>query len=349
MGILTKPAVVRPNYQISQKEMIKVLENLYPNHSQWDKISRMISNTQVNNRYIVRPIQEIVVHTGFEQRNLIYTKEARRLGVQAVRQALEYAGLEARDIDMIIVTSCTGFMMPSLTSHLISKLPFREDTKQLPIAQLGCVAGASAINRASEYCNGFKESNVLIVSVEFCSLCFQPSDCSISDLISAVLFGDSVSACVMRGKGGMGYRVEQNASYLLKNSDRYIAYDVKSTGFHFVLDKKVMSTIKTVAPIMKDFVRKSIGLFPKELDFFVFHTGGRKILDELVNHLEVNERLITLSRCSLAECGNLSSVAVFDVLDRMFASKQRISGERGMLAAFGPGFTAEMNVGTWVE
>jgi predicted naringenin-chalcone synthase len=347
MGTLTRPAMVRPEYQINQDEMIQVLQKLYPHHPQWDKIHRMITNTQVNNRYLVRPIEEIIVHAGFEKRNLIYMSEAKRLGIQAVEQALIHSDLDASDIDMIIVTSCTGFMMPSLTAYLISSLPFRSDTKQLPIAQLGCVAGASAINRAFEYCRAFDNANVLIVSIEFCSLCFQPSDSSISDLISSVLFGDSVSACVMKGKNGTGYRVEDAISFLLKDSERYIAYDIKDTGFHFVLDKKVMSTIKTVSPIMKEFSQRSIGLMPSELDFFIFHTGGKRILDELVTQLEIEEQQIVPSRRSLAECGNLSSVVVFDVLDRMF--ENRMNGEQGILAAFGPGFTAEMNVGAWVS
>ena len=87
--------------------------------------------------------------------------------------------------------------MPSLTAYLISAMSFRNETKQLPIAQLGCVAGASAVNHAFEYCQAFPHANVLIVSVELCSLCFQPTDSSISDLISATLFGDCVGACVM--------------------------------------------------------------------------------------------------------------------------------------------------------
>ncbi|UHA75246.1 type III polyketide synthase [Paenibacillus sp. 481] len=349
MGTLAKPAIVRPQFIVDQDKMIEILEQLHPNHPQWSTIKRMIRNTEVYTRHIVRPIEEIIEHAGFEQRNLIYMEEARRLGIAAVEQALTHAELQPNEIDLIIVTSCTGFMMPSLTAYLISHFPFREDTKQLPIAQLGCVAGASAINRAFEYCSAYKEANVLIVSVEFCSLCFQPTDNSISDFVSAALFGDSVSACVMRGTGGTGYRVEADRSFLMKNTEHYIAYNVKDTGFHFVLDKKVMSTIETVAPIMRAFTEDTMNSTVDQLNFFVFHTGGRRILDELVKHLEIDEQHVNWSRQSLAECGNLSSVVVFDVLARMFESKERTDGERGLLAAFGPGFTAEMCIGTWKE
>jgi phloroglucinol synthase len=349
MPTLTRPAIVRPEFTVSQQEMIDVLARLFPEHPQWPLITRMIKNTQVFTRYLVRPLEEIVTHAGFEARNQIYATESRRLGRQAVEQALVQADLTPADIDMIIVTSCTGFMMPSLTAYLMSDLPFRPTTKQLPIAQLGCVAGASAINRAFEYCTAFKDANVLIISVEFSSLCFQPTNLGISDLISAALFGDMVAACVMRGRGGKGYKIAANSSFLLKNTQHYIAYDVKDTGFHFVLDKEVMHSIEHVAPIMQDFTYHALGLQAADLKFFIFHTGGRRILDELVKQLHIDEQDISASRNSLAECGNISSAVVFDVLQRMFDNPLRQTGDYGMLAAFGPGFTAEMNVGTWTS
>ncbi|MNP81395.1 hypothetical protein D3C76_1797340 [compost metagenome] len=49
----------------------------------------------------------------------------------------------------------------------------------------------------------------------------------------------------------------------------------------------------------------------------------------------------------MSEAGNIASVVVFDVLKRQFDSGL-VDGATGMLAAFGPGFTAEMAVGKWV-
>lgn len=116
----------------------------------------------------------------------------------AAQEALEFAHLDAREIDLIIAVSCTGFMMPSLTAYLINDLGFPSTTKQLLICQLGCVAGASAINRAFEYCKAFPKANVLIACVELSSLCFQPSDETMESLLASALFGDMAAACVKR-------------------------------------------------------------------------------------------------------------------------------------------------------
>ena len=350
MCLLTKPAVVLPSYEISQDRMIEVLEDQYPYHPKWDVIKRMIKNTQVENRHLLLPIEQVLVHPGFEFRNNIYKEQGLSMAIEAVEQALENANLTAKDIDMISVVSCTGFLMPSLTSYLISSMDFSPDTKQLPVSQLGCAAGAWAVNRAYEYTQAFKDQNVLLVSVEFSSLLYQPEDYKLSSLISKALFGDAVSACVVKGRpqaGDVGFKIQGIANYLKKNSQHYIKYDVKGSGFHFELDKEVMNSIKEVAPIMQDFVHEKMGLDARDLDFYVFHTGGRKILDELVANLELSEDGVHLSRESLRTRGNIASAVVLDVLYEEFNSNERKDGEKGMMAAFGPGFTAEINIGTW--
>lgn len=349
MATLLKPSIVRPEHKVTQDEMIQTLLTLFPKHPDWKKAEAMIRNSQVQQRYIIRPLTECVANSGLESMSLIYSKEAQRLGIIAARGALELAEVRAEDIDMIIVVSCTGFMMPSLTAFLINALPFSQKTKQLPISQLGCVAGASAINRAFEYCTAFPGANVLIVSCEFPSLCFQPKANTLSDIICSALFGDTVAACVMRGKDNNlgGYQITNNESFILKNSEHYIKYNIKDTGWHFSLDKKVLGTIEKVAPVMKSFVDQFSKQAIDNLDFHIFHTGGRRILDELVNHLGLHEKAVALSRQSLQECGNLTSAAVFDVLARVFDSSGLVQGNKGILAAFGPGFTCEMNTGVW--
>jgi type III polyketide synthase len=150
-----------------------------------------------------------------------------------------------------------------------------------------------------------------------------------------------------RNSSAVGFEIIGGESFLLKHTERYIAYDVKESGFHFILDKNVMHAIEKVAPVLQNFSQQSHGKPIDQLDFHVFHTGGRKILDDLATHLPLPEYALRHSRRSLKECGNISSAVVFDVLERFFREKEQVSGNKGILAAFGPGFTAEMSAGVW--
>jgi 1,3,6,8-tetrahydroxynaphthalene synthase len=55
------------------------------------------------------------------------------------------------------------------------------------------------------------------------------------------------------------------------------------------------------------------------------------------------------SRSTLTEYGNIASAVVLDALARLFEDDTAIGGHRGILAGFGPGITAEMALGTWVD
>lgn len=348
MPIVCKPSLILPEHKVYRDEMIATLKQIAPLYPQWDVAEKMIHNSEVATRKFVRPLHEIIVHPGFEHRNNIYEKEAKRFGMQAATEALANAALTPKDIDMVIVVSCTGFMMPSLSAYLISEMGCKNTTKQLPFAQLGCVGGAAALNRAFDYTSLHRHANVLIVAVEFSSLCFQPSDQNISSFISDTLFGDAAAACVIKGTGTKGYEMQHTASFILENTERYIAFDVKGTGFHFVLDKQVMNTVEKMAPEIHHFIYNACGLNVMDLDFFLFHTGGRRILDELVRTLLIPECSVQHSRGSLRENGNIVSAAVFDVLQREFNAGNRKHGDKGMMVAFGPGFTTELNVGQWI-
>ncbi|EED2977290.1 type III polyketide synthase, partial [Salmonella enterica subsp. enterica] len=242
-------------------------------------------------------------------------------------------------------TSCTGFMMPSLTAYIINKLKLPNNTIQLPVAQMGCVAGAYAINRAYEYCKNTKR-NVLIVCAEAASVCFHKYNDSIEDYISNSLFGDGVGAVVMRGDDiCTGFKIKDNESHILYDSEDYISYDITDLGFHFSLQKEVMHSISRISENITSFIKRNS--LNNKLDFYILHTGGRRILDEVEKYINLEKHHLLHSRQCLNERGNISSVAVIDVLNRHF--EHRKNGEKGLLIAFGPGFTTEMTYGEWIE
>src|SRR5215831_2505520 len=282
--VLCKPAVAVPEHVITQAETLAIAARLHADHPKLRLVLRMIENTGVAKRHLIRPIEETLVHTGFGHRNQVFEAEAKKRIPGVVSDALANAGLAAGDIGAIVLVSCTGFMMPSLTAWMINELGFGTDTTQLPIAQLGCAAGTGAINRASDYCIAHPGSHALIVACEFCSLCYQPDDLDVGSLLSNGLFGDAVAAAVVRGDGrGTGVRLDAQTSHVMPGTADWIAYEVKETGFHFRLNKGVPGTMQQVMPELIEFVR-SQGHELANLDFHVVHTGGPRVLDALRSH-----------------------------------------------------------------
>ncbi len=224
---------------------------------------------------------------GFEERNKVYVAEAKARVPAVVQRALDDAELLTSDIDVIIHVSCTGFMMPSLTAWLIDEMGFESTTRQLPTAQLGCAAGGAAINRAHDFCTAYPEANALIVACEFCSLCYQPTDLGIGNLLS---------------------------------------------------------NMEPPAPALQDLAALH-GWDAADLDFYIVHAGGPRILDDLSTFLQVDPDAFRFSRATLTEYGNIASAVVLDVLRRLFGEGGVQDRARGLLAGVGPGITAEMALG----
>jgi 1,3,6,8-tetrahydroxynaphthalene synthase len=328
------------------EETLELARKYHQDHPQLGLALRLIQNTGVEQRHIVQPIGETLKHPGFEDRNKLYEAEAKHRVPPVIEQALKDAELRPADIDVIIYVSCTGFMMPSLTAWLINTMGFPSDCRQIPIAQLGCAAGGAAINRAHDFCTAYPDSNALIVACEFCSLCYQPADLGVGNLLSTGLVGAGVAAAVVRGRGGRGITLERNASYLVPDTEGWIAYDVRATGFHFQLDKRVPGTMEPLAPALQR-LAGSHGWDATALAFYILHAGGPRILDDLGKFLEVEPDAFRFSRATLTEYGNIASAVVLDALRRLFEEGSAADASRGMLAGFGPGITAEMALGRW--
>jgi 1,3,6,8-tetrahydroxynaphthalene synthase len=336
-----------PEHVITMEDTLEFARKMHAGKPQLPLALRLIQNTGVQKRHIVQPIEKTLAHPGFEERNRIYELEAKKRCPAAVEQALANAGLSAEDIDAIIYVSCTGFTMPSLTAWLINAMGFRPDTRQIPIAQLGCAAGGAAINRAHDFCAAYPDRNVLIVSCELCSLCYQPTDDGVSSLLSDGLFGDAVAAAVVRGTGGTGMALERNASYLIPGTEDWISYAVRATGFHFQLDRRVPGTMEPLAPVLRG-LATAHGWEIANLDFYIIHAGGPRILDDLRKFLGVDLHMFRHSWATLTEHGNIASAVVLDALRRLFEEGNAQPGDTGVIAGFGPGITAEMAVGRWV-
>jgi 1,3,6,8-tetrahydroxynaphthalene synthase len=151
---------------------------------------------------------------------------------------------------------------------------------------------------------------------------------------------------VVRGRGGIGVALERNASYLIPHTEDWISYAVRTTGFHFQLDRRVPGTMEPLAPVLRDLATDH-GWDVRDLDFYIIHAGGPRILDDLSKFLDVEPTAFRHSWATLTEYGNIASAVVLDALRRLFEEDAPASGATGMVAGFGPGITAEMAVGRW--
>lgn len=307
----------------------------------------VVDNARVDKRHMLYPPDYIIEPRPLERTTCEYQTHSIRLGKQVAEEALNKAGLAPSEIDLIITVSCTGFMIPSLDAHLVNQMAFRRDVKRLPITELGCAAGAAALGRAHDYIRAYPDANVLIIAVELPSLTFQRGDISPANLISCALFGDGAAAAVLTGRDAVGLHILDAQSFLIPDSLDAMGFDLGTTGFHIVLSKNVPQLVRDViAQVTGDFLARH-QLTRADLRYFLLHPGGQKLLAFIEEELRLEAQDTELSWRVLAEYGNLSSATVLFVMQEFLARPRPNAGDKGLLAAFGPGFSTDMVLLEW--
>jgi len=319
-------------------------------HFNVERLEELHRAVQVGGRHLAVPLEEYPGLTDLRARNDAWIRVATDLGEQAVRQALERAGLSVSEVDHLFFVTVTGIATPSVDARLMNRLGLRPDVKRTPIFGLGCVAGAAGTARASDVLRAFPNQVAVLLSVELCSLTLQREDLSIANIIASGLFGDGAAAMVLSGgeRPAPGApRILDTSSVFYPDTERVMGWDVVNGGFKVVLSAKVPDVVRAhVREDVGGFLSRN-GLRTTDIRHWVAHTGGPKVLEAFESSLELPPRALERSWTSLRETGNLSSASVLFVLESMLSSGEAQPGDYGVLMAMGPGFCSEVVLLQW--
>jgi len=330
-------------------------------------LERLHANAEVDTRYTVFPMAEYerngaggaALAAGGASANDRYIEEATALGEQALRSALAGSGLTAADLDLLIVTSVTGVAVPSLDARLIPRLGLRSDIKRLPVFGLGCVAGAAGLARLHDYLLAWPGHAAALLAVEVCSLSWPATAVTTADLVASALFGDGSAAVVAVGEAaaptppGPGRprprppRVIATRSEVYPGSADTLGWRLAPDGFRIVLTAELADVVERRLNGSVTAFLGAHGLTVDDISRWICHPGGPKVLDATQKALKLPDSALTLSRRSLSQAGNMSSVSVLHILELTVDADPPEPGSFGLMIGLGPGVSAELLLLRW--
>ncbi len=307
-----------------------------------ERLLPVFDNVEIEGRNFCVPAEWFYEDHTFPEKNYLYVENALDLSEKAARRALDKAGIEAGEVGAIFFVSTTGLSAPSIDARLLPRIGLSEHTRRVPVWGLGCAAGAGGLALASDHARLYPEKPVLLVGIELCGLTFQWGDRSKASLVSAALFADGAAAVVLDGGGeAAGPELLGSHSTTWPGTEDIMGWEIVEAGFKVMLSRSIPDLIRKRMPEDLRVAASSVGLAPEDLTHFVTHPGGAKVLGAFEEVLGVGPGGLVLSREVLRDHGNMSSVTVLFILERLLESGECSPGEHGVVSALGPGFSAE--------
>lgn len=253
-----------------------------------------------------------------------------------VHKALDRLSLSEEELSSVrhvIVTCCTGLYAPGLDFAILDHLHLPASTERTIIGFMGCYAAMNALRTARHIVRSNPTDTVLVVSLELCSLHFQPTQ-DLNDVLSFLLFADGCSAALV-GTSPIGFEMRAFQTLQIAQSRDCITWRIGDMGFDMYLSSQVPRHITAG-------MRQHAMDLPcaDDVDLWAVHPGGRAILDAVETGLGLSRNALAPSRRVLQDFGNMSSATVMFVLQQLMQTA--ICGQSGCAMSFGPGLTAEV-------
>lgn len=339
-----------PENLYEQQDITAALKEAWrPRMENPDVLDRLHSRCGVERRHLVLPLEAYERVTTWGEANNLWINFAQTLGRDAICRAITPLGLTPRDLDALYFVSVTGVASPSIDARLVNRMGLSPNIKRNPIFGLGCVAGAAGIARAADYVRAFPDQIAVVLAVELCSLTWQHDDLNMANMISAGLFGDGAAAAVLAGSNTdfPGPEVVATKSVFYPGSEDVMGWEISESGFHIVLSPDVPKVIRANLGSDVDTFLSESGLTRDEIESWIIHTGGPRVLEAVEDSLELYPGALELSWKCLREVGNLSSASVLVVLQKFLSGHRGLPGTYSILAAMGPGFCSELVLLRW--
>lgn len=267
-----------------------------------------------------------------------FSLNAPLLAAAAARRALQDADTKAGDIDALLVSTCTGYLCPGLTSYVSEILGLRPEAFLLDLVGQGCGAAVPNIRTAQALLGSGQAQRVLSVCVEVCSAAFYLDD-DPGVLISACIFGDGAGAAVLGSDPGPRRSIRwRNAESLLNPAQRdFLRFEQRDGMLRNILAPQVPSLVAEHQETVLRSVLTSAGVPRDGIAAWVLHPGGKEVLRAVRQRLDLQESDTRWSAGVLNEYGNVSSPSVLFVLESLL--RDSVPDGYWWLSSFGAGFS----------
>lgn len=330
-------------------EQMKVCEQFgkhFPRY-QDPKVQLLFKNSGIEYRnFVIKEDQFNPKATAGELHD-IFREHSIKLARKAAVQCLEQANLGVEDIDYLVVTTCTGYVCPGLSARLACDMNMKLNLQRADLVGMGCSGAMPSLQRAYDFVKAYPGKRAMLITVEISSACWFVDD-TIETVVGNTICADGAAAAIVSASDERDAKVPSISAFSTLHEPKYL----ETVGFEFVEGKNRIILAKEIRNASGPIVKKAVdqlldenGMSFDEVDHWIIHSGGRRVLDAINESLGFSGNELEHSREVLRCYGNMSSPTILFVLHQTIQNSKQ--GGTGVMVALGPGLVAETALLHW--
>lgn len=334
----------------SQAELLDIFRITDP------RIRSLFLNSAISRRFLTLPPRDDDGAIVVESQGELLAKHKRLaidMGARALRECLDDAGADLRDIEYLCCVTTTGFLTPGLSALLMRYLGIDVSCHRVDVVGMGCNAGLNGLGPTAAWAASHPGKLAVMVCTEACSAAYAV-DSTMRTAVVNSLFGDGAAAVALcAGTDGdivpAGPRVLGFASHLIPDAMDAMRYDWddEQHRFSFYLDPDIPYVVGSHAERIVDRLLGSAGLRRGDIAHWLVHSGGKKVIDAVRVNLGLTRHDVRHTTDVLRDYGNLSSGSFLFSYQRLVRERVIRRGDYGVLMTMGPGSTIETALVQW--
>lgn len=286
----------------------------------------------------------IYTRTGIHNRHVLTHERLDDLAILSARRALEDAGIEGKDVDLIICATMRGdTVTPSLACTVAEAIGAKAPAFDLNAA---CVGVLYCMEVADSFISSGKAETVLIVSAEAMSKLLDWTDRS-----TCVLFGDGSGAMVVRkGEGRLaGVLTSDPDSHVIRMPNTeglnspYNEVEQEKQAIYMDGGEVYKFAVNAMGHRIEEVCARA-GLTPADIDWYLPHQANVRIIAASLKKYKIDKSKMLLN---ISECGNMSATSVMVLLDEYARKGTFKKGDKLLFVAFGAGLTSGAVIIKW--
>jgi len=282
----------------------------------------------------------IVERTGIRNRHIAAEGETTsQMAIKAAQHALKQAGLEAQDIDLIIVATATpDYTFPSTATQVQAGLGITHGAAF--DVQAVCSGFVYALSTADKFLISGSHQRALVIGAETFSRILDWNDRT-----TCVLFGDGAGAVIVEAQEGAGQLQDRGVlSTHLRADGRYVdklyvdggPSSTATTGHLRMEGREVFRYAVTYLAEIIEEAFTTTGLTADDVDWFVPHQANRRIIEATARKLSIDPAKVVMT---VENHGNTSAASIPLALSTAVADGRIKKGQVVLMEAMGGGFT----------